>query len=261
MHARRRGRRAAAVRHEHGPRGVGAVQRLGRAAVVRAGVGDPGAAMAARRRVRRAAHPRAVRAERVGARAVGGARAGRRDVPCERRTLSGAGRGEVRAHPRDGEDPRADRRQPRRAALRRRARRRHRRPHPERCRRRALLRRVAPSRMAKGGWHRRVPRPDRRTAQGASCAARRAGPAAGRAAAGGRPRRRARRTRRGTGPGDVPRAGVRGRQGAVLPLGRRLLRAQHWRRVVRHRPHRGDGGGDSDRRFGPRRVPPGARRG
>ena len=59
-------------------------------------------------------------------------------------------------------------------------------------------------------------------------------------------------------PGRAARAGQRGREGSRLPLGRRLLRTQHRRRELRHRPRRGHGGRRRDRGERPGRVPPGA---
>ncbi len=55
--AGRRGRRAASVRDRSRPGGAGALQRVGGQDVVRVHLGGPGAALGARRRLRRAAHP------------------------------------------------------------------------------------------------------------------------------------------------------------------------------------------------------------
>ena len=65
------------------------VQRLGRAADVRAGERGPGAPLAGRGRLRRAAHPRAGVAVAVAAGAVGGDRADRRDLPHREPALAG----------------------------------------------------------------------------------------------------------------------------------------------------------------------------
>ena len=62
------------------------------------------------------------------------------------------------------------------------------------------------------------------------------------------------------GPGGAARAGQRGRQGPRAALGRRVLLAEHRRRVVRHRHRRGDGGRPAHRGQRHRRVPPGAGR-
>ena len=106
------------------------------------------------------------------------------------------------------------------------------------------------ARLAGGGRRARLPRPDGRAAQGPGRAAarvRRAGRAAARAAAADRRarghRRRAGQGARAAAPAGGPaRPGQRGRQGPRLPLGRRLLRAEHRRGELRHRARRGHGG-------------------
>ena len=62
------------------------------------------------------------------------------------------------------------------------------------------------------------------------------------------------------GPARAARSGRRRDQGAGTAQRRRLLRAQHRRRELRHDPHRGDVGRRRGRRQRPGRVPAGARR-
>ena len=80
---------AARLRHARRPRGAGAVQRLGRARELRLPVRRAGAALAARRRLRRAARPRALLAEPVDAGLLGRLRADRRHLPHRQPALAG----------------------------------------------------------------------------------------------------------------------------------------------------------------------------
>ena len=105
--------------------------------------------------------------------------------------------------------------------------------------------------LARRGRHARLPGPVHRAAQGlpgpaATAFVTLAAAAARAAAAGGRPGRPRRAVDdvpgRPARPGRVPRPGHRGGQGADAAQRRRLRRAEHRRRVVRHDPDRGDGG-------------------
>ncbi len=118
------------------------------------------------------------------------------------------------------------------------------------------------------GWRARLPGPDGRAAQGPGRAAarvRRTGRRAARAAAADR-RARGHRRCPGQGPraaalaGDPARPGQRGGQGPGLSLGQRLLRPEHRRGELRHRPGRGHGGGRAHRGQRPRCLPEGAAR-
>ena len=115
----------------------------------------------------------------------------------------------------------------------------------------------AARRLAGRGRRDRLPRPDGRAAQGpGGPAARlrdaraRAGPACGCSSAGtGDVDEQREQAARGTArPRRLPRRGVRGGQGPAAALRRRLLLAEHRRRVLRHRHRRGDGGRPADRR-------------
>ena len=229
----------------------------------------PGAALAPRRRLRRAARARAGLAEPVACSPAGPRRADRGDLPRLDRALAGDDRGVRRScRPRW-------RRSARRIAVSERARRdagraprRRRGGDPER------RRRAPPSRGAEPlpGW------PRRRAARSASSAAstsraracrcccdalpadRRRAP--GRAAAGRRPRRR-RRGARGRCP---PRCATGSRSSAWSATRTRramlrsvdvYVRAQHRRRELRHHPARGDGRRHPGAGQRPRGVPAG----
>ena len=106
---RRRGPAAAAVRGPGGQGDAGAVQRLGGPARVRPAVDAPGPPLAARRRLRRAARARALRAVAVAARLLGGVRADRGDRAHRDAQVPGAARHPAGAPHRAGEDRRPDR--------------------------------------------------------------------------------------------------------------------------------------------------------
>ena len=132
-----------------------------------------------------------------------------------------------------------------------RAHRRRRGGHPQRRGHPPLPQGRAAARLARPRRRHRLPGPAGRAAQGPGRPAqgvRDPRPGAARAAAaGGRPGRGRRGgaapgARRTAGPGRAARAGQRGGQGPRAALGRRVLLAEHRRRVVRHRHRRGDGG-------------------
>ena len=90
--ARRRGPAAAALRRPHREGDAGAVQRLGGPALVRPAVDPPGAPLAPRRRLRRAARARADGAVAAAARLLGGVRPDRGDRAHRDAQVPGAAR-------------------------------------------------------------------------------------------------------------------------------------------------------------------------
>ena len=200
----------------------------------------------------------------VDARAVGGDRADRRDVPHRQPAVAGHAGGVPDPAAQPGEDLRPDRGLRGRPAHPRRALRRRRRGDPQRGLRRPVRDGARPAavagdaRAADG----RVPRPDRRAAQGAAGAGRggpgragRSGPGRGcSCSAAATATRRCERTRPREQRAAVELLGPLGDadKAALLALGGRLRRAAHRRRELRHRAGRGDERGRAGARERPR---------
>ena len=259
------------LRHVGGPCDGRALQRLRRAAQLRPGHGGQGRALARARRLRRAPPPRADDTERQRARPDGGRGPDRGDLPHLDAALpddadgipppAALAREDRRPHRRErgrpphGDDPRRGRRD----------------RHPQRRLRRPLRGGTAASRVDR---HARAPptiaflgrmgEPRKGLpvlADGAARGPRRgAGPAGARGRA-GRPQGDHRGVARGGRRGlRVPRRRLRRRQGLAARVGRRLRRAQHRRRELRHHPHRGHVGWRLRARQRPARLLAGARR-